>query len=639
MFQWLKDSHSGIVFLQETHFCKKDEKLLEKEWGGQSFVSNGTSQSRGVAIMIPKNFRYTFKLVSEKYSHDGRWLILTCEIEGIVFTFVNVYAPTRDHLALQLQFIKELKCELEEFSGTNLLLGGDFNTYLNPMLDKKGGDKTPRSEYTKLIESLMIEYNLIDIWRSRYPTDLKYTRTEKSRTGLIQSRLDYWLVSEGLSFLITSSTIKPGKRSDHSLIKIEVELTGTQVRGPRYWKFNNNLLRDNTYIKIIKEELQSIKNNCTLHNKNTLWDYTKCQMRTVTISYSILKSRKSRKREKELLKELEQLEIDIISNPEKEMDYVLHKIEWEELEKNKTEGIILRSKARWAENGEKNTKFFLNLEKRNYNRKYIKKLKTTKNIELTNPDDILNEEFNFYKTLYTLKQDGQENFSAQFLSNNEIPKLNDSEKLICDATLKIYEIAKALKELPNDKTPGSDGFTTNFYKFFWCDLKELLYDSYKFSFDIGELTNDQKRGILNLIPKEGKDLRELRNWRPVSVLNTDYKILTKALANRLQGLLPKLINEDQVGYVKGRYIGQNIRIIADMLKYTDINKIQANILLIDFEKAFDSIEWSFMFKCLEAYNLGECFIKWVKTLYKKIQSCVSNNGYLSPYFTLNRGIR
>ena len=89
-----------------------------------------------------------------------------------------------------------------------------------------------------------LNITLIDICRPRHPNDLKYTRTEKSRNGLIQSRLDYWLLSEGLSYLVTNSIIKQSKQSDHSFVKVEIELSGTQVRGPGYWKFNNNQLRD-----------------------------------------------------------------------------------------------------------------------------------------------------------------------------------------------------------------------------------------------------------------------------------------------------------------------------------------------------------------------------------------------------------
>ena len=157
--------------------------------------------------------------------------------------------------------------------------------------------------------------------------------------------------------------------------------------------------------------------------------------------------------------------------------------------------------------------------------------------------------------------------------------------------------------------------------------------------DNDNLSDDQKRGILNLPPKQNKDLRYLANWRPVSLLQTDYKILTKALALRLQKVLPKIISSDQVGYIKDRYIGENIRTLEDLIIYTDKFQIPGYFVLIDFKKAFDSIEWDFLFNALHKFNFGPQFIKWIKILYNDISSCVGNNGYYSSYFKLTRGIR
>ena len=129
------------------------------------------------------------------------------------------------------------------------------------------------------------------------------------------------------------------------------------------------------------------------------------------------------------------------------------------------------------------------------------------------------------------------------------------------------------------------------------------------------------------MPKENKDIRFLKNWRPISLLTTDYKILTKSLASRLQKALPSLINTDQVGYMKNRFIGQNVRTIFDLVEITNIEAIEAYIAQIDFEKAFDSIEWPFLFKTLKTFGFGENFINWIKIFYNDIYSCVGNNGF------------
>ena len=211
--------------------------------------------------------------------------------------------------------------------------------------------------------------------------------------------------------------------------------------------------------------------------------------------------------------------------------------------------------------------------------------------------------------------------------------------MLCDEPLTLAECTRALKLLANNKSPGSDGFTTNFYKFFWIDIKEILFDSFEYSLEHNTLSSDQKRGILNLLPKENKDLRYLANWRPISLLQTDYKILTKALALRLQNVLPNIISSDQVGYIKGRYIGENVRTLEDLITYTEKCQIPGYLVLIDFKKAFDSIEWNFLLKTLHKFNFGPQFIKWIKILYYDISSCVGNNGYYSNYFKLSRGIR
>ena len=135
------------------------------------------------------------------------------------------------------------------------------------------------------------------------------------------------------------------------------------------------------------------------------------------------------------------------------------------------------------------------------------------------------------------------------------------------------------------------------------------------------------------------DPLSLDNYRPITLLNVDTKLIAYTLAQRLKPVLSKIINSDQNGYVKNRYIGFNIRQIQDIIDYSETFNIDGALLFIDFSKAFDSLEWSFMYEALLKFGLPQSFIKWVKTLYNGIKGCILNNGWISETYSIFRGIR
>lgn len=102
----------------------------------------------------------------------------------------------------------------------------------------------------------------------------------------------------------------------------------------------------------------------------------------------------------------------------------------------------------------------------------------------------------------------------------------------------------------------------------------------------------------------------------------------------MKPLLSSLIHENQKGFLKGRYIGENSRLLYDVIHYCNENKVPGLVLLIDFEKAFDSVSWSFMFKVLHFFHFGEIFIKWVKILFSKASLCVIQNGFFLTFLRL-----
>ena len=193
--------------------------------------------------------------------------------------------------------------------------------------------------------------------------------------------------------------------------------------------------------------------------------------------------------------------------------------------------------------------------------------------------------------------------------------------------------------MKNGKSPGIDGFSTDFYKFFWNDIREYVLNSLNYAYDNGLLSVTQKQGVISCLPKEGKSKEYLKNWRPISLLNVDYKIGTSCIAQRIKTVLTKLISNSQMGFIKGRYIGEGSRLILDLIDRTEEDQIPGLLILLDFEKAFDSLEWDFMFKCLTFLGFGESIIRWVRLFYTDITSCVVNNGHCSGFFPLKRRVR
>ena len=160
-----------------------------------------------------------------------------------------------------------------------------------------------------------------------------------------------------------------------------------------------------------------------------------------------------------------------------------------------------------------------------------------------------------------------------------------------------------------------------------------------YAFENGSLSISQKLGIISLIPKKDRDLKYLKNWTLISLLNNDYKIATKAIALRLEKVLPTMINPSQTGYVKGRYIGESIGMISDIMSFTKAKNIPGLAVFLVFEKAFDSIEWNYLQKCLEVFNFGPQLRQWVTVLYNDILTRVLNNGFATNHFYLSRGVR
>ena len=269
---------------------------------------------------------------------------------------------------------------------------------------------------------------------------------------------------------------------------------------------------------------------------------------------------------------------------------------------------------------------------------YVRKIITNDGKLTSNPKTILNELELFYSTLYS-DNNGRSSQSSFLNDSVEIPKLSEELRSACEGQITHNECYSVLQSFQKNKTPGNDGLTIEFYTAFWPLIRKYLVDSINYSYEFGELSNSQKQAIITLIEKKGKDKRMIKNWRPISLINVDAKIISKVLVKRLEKVLPTIIHFNQNAFVKGRSIFDAVRTIDDMVDYTKRNGLSGLLVAIDFEKAFDTLNFNFLIRTLHNFNFGPSFIHWIRVLYKNVSSCVMNNGFATAPFSLSRGVR
>ena len=202
------------------------------------------------------------------------------------------------------------------------------------------------------------------------------------------------------------------------------------------------------------------------------------------------------------------------------------------------------------------------------------------------------------------------------------------------------EVLHAISNGKHGVAPGISGFSREFYQFFGKDLIGFIMAYINFSEQIGILSNNQRIGVITLLPKGQKDKKSLKNWRPITLLSTLYKIISGVIGNRFKKFLPTVIGLDQKGFVDGRFIGEVTRLLYDTIHDAYTTKGKKGIIMsIDFEKAFDSVSFSFMEKVIETAGFPKRMRTWVKILLNGFKSHINHAGNLLNLIELGRGAR
>ena len=203
----------------------------------------------------------------------------------------------------------------------------------------------------------------------------------------------------------------------------------------------------------------------------------------------------------------------------------------------------------------------------------------------------------FYENFFKKNVSKSDSEKKLFLNSIASPNLTSKSFDICESEITEKGLISALESM--------DGLTKEFYEHFWDDLKFYFINSLKQSKIAGNLYISQRQAVIKLIEKKDRDKRFVKNWRPISLLNVDTKILSKSLAEKLKNVLPELISSNQTAYVKNQCISESGRLISDVIEMCDILDIPGYLVTMDIEKAFDSLDHDFLLFALKKFGLGE----------------------------------
>ena len=436
--------------------------------------------------------------------------------------------------------------------------------------------------------------------------------------------------------LVTSVGIFPFFRSDNSYVHLNINLPFGVKCGKGLWKFNTAHLQEEAFCdKIERFWMQWRAEKDRFLSLSSWWDTGKARLKRLIRCLSREMTSEKNQTITEFNKRMQVVQKRL--NDGEQLPGLLEEIK-AELESKlliKAKGAQLRARIQWAEEGELSTAYFLCQEQVRGQQSLISGIRRRDGSIATTTKDMLRVWRDYYFRLFSstpLKEEEQE----VFLSSLE-RKLSEAESELCEGDLTEGECERALHKMPSNKSPGVDGLPVEFYVRFWGLLGPDLTNVFNSCFHQGRLPVSQRSGAITLLYKKG-DILDTSNWRPITLLCADYKIVAKALSLRLLCVIAAVVSPDQSCGIPGRFMGENVHLLHDIVNYSSMEGVSGAILSLDQEKAFDRVEWSYLAKVLVRMGFGESFRSWVRLLYTEVFSAVTVNSFVTEQFPVTRGV-
>lgn len=614
IIEFARQERIDILAIQETYvndvkFIKSFDRIFDLK----SFWSFSNGRSGGVAICIFGKYRDM--IIKHERDFEGR--IVAIDLNS-GYRILNIYSPVRS--SDQIPFYNNM-----DFYVTNvrkLILLGDFNCVENEVADRMPARDRKLTYGARSWIDLKNRCNLFDCWNKVNP----YTPKMTWSGGKFKARLDRIYATENMSELVTNSSIEQTPLSDHSLVTVTIK-TSDMPRGRGVWKMNPNLLGDNRVDTEIRELLgRELRNGVT----PTSWDDVKCKVKSILMKWGRAIAKENRDALRKVSDALTLLNKEGTTGPGLREAKERLKQKYDNILKNKWDIVRLKLKTEKWERENWATKHLLNksLDTCRHEITIIKDEET--GAEISDQEEIKKRITKFFETLYKKQK---VSFNEEDLRFPDLARGTDGTDFTSD------ELKKALDQLNDNKAPGEDGLRPAFYRKYWYLIAAPFVTMISEAWKSEEIPESFYEGRIVLICKDPNNKSTIKAWRPVTLLNTDYKLIMKAISNRISDILPDIVSDTQAANIFQRSSQLNVIAISDIIHWTNVSNNAGIIVAIDSEKAFDRVSHIYMEHCLKKVRVHEKLIKIIMLMYKKGRSRVLVNGSLTKAFPVERGVR
>ena len=547
------------------------------------------------------------------------------------FNITALYLYTNNNLSKNRaeNFVKKLR-EVTDQNERNIILG-DFN-FIDHQLDKANGlNPTDKMVCTYWVPYLA-ELDLVDPFREQNPKKKNWSFIGTGRAK--NSRIDRLYVNSEDMANVTQIKYLTTPFGGHRILKFTIK--GPMEHGKGYYKLNTSILNEPKHRELIENLVEEI-NNSESDDPIKKWQTFSSLAKSRSITYSKLRNKEKKRIKKGLHTELTKLENSPHQDEYNLKYYNYLKRKLKRFEYEEIEGYTRRLKLLAPyDKAEPKIAFYANLEQKKVSKDIIAQLAEHKEGQIhTSKEDLIDITTRFYKNLYTPSKvcTSKQERLLKLIKN----KISKEQRDTLDAQLKDEEIEKAVFQLQKNKSPGLDGLPAEFYQEYWSLIKDL-YIAFIRAIRTRLIPKTKNTSVIKLIYKNKGEIFLLENYRPISLINVDIKILSKVLANRLIPILPNIIHTSQTA-VYGRRIDHTIHLIRDLIDLANKEDDTAAFIFLDQEKAFDRVNHDFLFKVMRSFGIGENFIAWINLLYSNASATVNVNGFLTKPIPLNRGVR